>query len=473
MKRTLSTIILLLSVLGATAQNFESNGIRYRVVSTVEPYTATVIMNLIEEYTGDIVIPATVSNAGITYTVTEIAARAFAECAGITSVTLPETITTIKSDAFTFCSGLTTFTLPESVTYLGFGVFSECVNLTSINIPNAITVIYDWTFNGCNSLTSITIPDRVDTIGASAFADCLSLTSITIPEGVKEIGFASFFSCIQLHTVNYNAVNASIETLLGDDTIYYTSPFLDCVALSNVNIGANVETIPMHAFQGCTALKSVSIPSNVTKIEEFAFDSTGLEAIYMQSANPPQISENTFANVSDTISVYVPCGTINNYSTAAHWDYFTNIIEAISARVVLGVNNPAMGSAKVTDATCETDMVTIEAFANAGYRFVKWSDESTESPRTLTVTEDITLIAIFESTLSIHNFNLSNVEIFSYNRNITVKNAEGQTVEIYDALGRRIMMEKNQSSIATYSIQTNGIYIVRVGGQLVRKVIIN
>ena len=469
MKRTLSTIILLLAVLGATAQNFESNGIRYRVVSTVEPYTATVIMNVMEEYTGNIVIPATVSNAGITYTVTEIAARAFAECASITSVTLPETITTIKSDAFTFCSGLTTFTLPESVTYLGFGAFSECINLTSINIPNAITVINDWTFTNCASLTSITIPDGVDTIGASAFADCLNLTSITIPEGVKEIGFASFFNCIKLHTVNYNAVNATMETLGGG----YESMFLDCVALSNVNIGANVETIPMYAFQGCTALKSVTIPSNITKIEEFAFGSAGLKAIYMQSANPPQISENAFANVSDTIPVYVPCGTINNYSTAAHWDYFTNIIETISARVVLGVNNPAMGSAKVTDATCETDMVTIEAFANAGYQFVKWSDESTESPRTLTVTEDITLVAIFESTISIHNVNLSNVEIFSYNRNITVKNAEGQTVEIYDALGRRVMIEKNQSSVATYSIQTNGIYIVRIGGQLVRKVIIN
>ncbi|MGN1247159.1 MAG: hypothetical protein ACI4UO_01075, partial [Paludibacteraceae bacterium] len=40
--------------------------------------------------------------------------------------------------------------------------------------------------------------------------------------------------------------------------------------------------------------------------------------------------------------------------------------------------------------------VTLEATANAGYTFKEWSDGNTDNPRTITLTEDVTLTAIFQ-----------------------------------------------------------------------------
>ena len=42
------------------------------------------------------------------------------------------------------------------------------------------------------------------------------------------------------------------------------------------------------------------------------------------------------------------------------------------------------------------DEVTLIATAAEGYHFVKWDDESTDNPRIITVTENVTLQAIFE-----------------------------------------------------------------------------
>jgi hypothetical protein len=52
--------------------------------------------------------------------------------------------------------------------------------------------------------------------------------------------------------------------------------------------------------------------------------------------------------------------------------------------------------------------ITLSATPNEGYHFVKWSDESTENPRTITVTDNLTLDAIFE-------INVYNVSVIAEN----------------------------------------------------------
>lgn len=49
----------------------------------------------------------------------------------------------------------------------------------------------------------------------------------------------------------------------------------------------------------------------------------------------------------------------------------------------------------------EGDTVIIKATANEDFKFVKWSDDNTDNPRTLVVTGDVTLSAIFESTIEV------------------------------------------------------------------------
>ena len=56
-----------------------------------------------DEYTGDIVIPESVTYNGNTYSVTSIGSSAFRDCSGLTSVTIPNSVTFIGSSAFRNC----------------------------------------------------------------------------------------------------------------------------------------------------------------------------------------------------------------------------------------------------------------------------------------------------------------------------------------------------------------------------------
>ena len=166
--------------------------------------------------TGDFTIPESVTN---------IANLAFAECSGLTSVTIGNNVTSIGTGAFynssltnvsigsgvtiiegstfAYCTSLTSVTIPDSVTSIGNQAFHQCTSLTSITIPNSVTTIEGSTFDYCTSLASVTIPDNVTSIGYSAFNQCTSLTNITIPNSVTTIENYAFLGCKNLVSVKF------------------------------------------------------------------------------------------------------------------------------------------------------------------------------------------------------------------------------------------------------------------------------
>ncbi len=167
------------------------------VAVTYPNSSATTINEIYTGYTeptGNLVIPSTVTYNGTTYTVTGMG-TAFANCEGLTSVTIPNTVTYIALNAFRNCTGLTSATLSTSLNYLGERVFQGCTNLSSVNIPNNVDTIRNYAFYDCSSLTSVTIPNSVTSIGEYAFYDCSGLTSVTIPDSVTFIG-ECVFDCI-------------------------------------------------------------------------------------------------------------------------------------------------------------------------------------------------------------------------------------------------------------------------------------
>ena len=126
-----------------------SNGIKYKLYPSK---TAEVLKN---DYSGDIVIPATVTYNNITYKVTSL-----------------------QNYCFSGCSSLTSINLPDGITSLGHYCFSGCSSLTSITLPAGITSLGDYCFYGCSSLTSITLPDGITWLGEECFSYCRSLTSV-------------------------------------------------------------------------------------------------------------------------------------------------------------------------------------------------------------------------------------------------------------------------------------------------------
>ena len=165
------TALMLTSIQAYADYDFVRGGIYY-LVTSAENKTVEVAQSNDDSYSGDIVIPSSVTYMGQTYSVTGIGYHALSYCYSLTSVTIPNTVTSIGESAFYGCSGLTSITIPASVTSIGDYAFSECSGLTSIIIPNSVTSIGDLAFRGCSGLTSITIPNSVTSIGEFAFSYC-------------------------------------------------------------------------------------------------------------------------------------------------------------------------------------------------------------------------------------------------------------------------------------------------------------
>lgn len=121
MKNLITFLLSLVTAFAAGAVTFSVDGINYNLLSSKD-LTCEVIAG---DYSGDIVIPETVSYGNREITVLNIADQAFYKCAGITSVKLPNTIRVIGKNAFFGCSGLTSLSIPGSVSQIKKG-FAGC-----------------------------------------------------------------------------------------------------------------------------------------------------------------------------------------------------------------------------------------------------------------------------------------------------------------------------------------------------------
>ena len=130
-----------------------------------------------------------------------IGQRAFANCKGITSVSLPQSLQYIKEYALHY-TYITSLYIPKNVKELGLGFLSTCQVLDTLVVDQA-NRIYDSRQN-CNAVietatnklisgnrTTI-IPNNVATIGESAFAGRYGMLTISIPASVTNIENAAF-----------------------------------------------------------------------------------------------------------------------------------------------------------------------------------------------------------------------------------------------------------------------------------------
>ena len=311
MKQFIKTAILLLALLlplTATAADFVVDGICYNIHGNEAAVASRRVPGfLFIGYSGDVVIPATVTYDGTTYPVTSIEAIALYGSTELTSIVVPNSVTEIGQEAFGNCPGLTSIVVDSGNPRFDSRNNCNAIIETADNvliagckntiIPNSVTKIGNFAFDCCDSLTSIVIPNSVTEIGHYAFYSCDSLTSIDIPNSVIEIGYGVFESCSGLTSIvvesgnptydSRNNCNALIET--ADNTLIYgckntTIPnsvttiddyaFYNCDGLTSIDIPDSVTEIGSSAFSGCTGLTGINIPNSVTAIGGNAFNNT-------------------------------------------------------------------------------------------------------------------------------------------------------------------------------------------------------
>lgn len=312
------------------------------------------------EYTGNVVIPESVTYNGVTYSVTSIGAEAFAYCKGLVSVTIPNSVTSIGEHVFTYCSGLSAIIVEkENVKYDSRDNCNAIIETNSNNliagckntiIPPSVTGIAANAFQGCDSLNSVNIPAGIISIERSAFDGCISLSTIIvapenpkydsrdgcnaiietdsdvllvgckntiIPKSVTTIGQSAFYGCMGLKSIEIPDNVLSIGN----------SAFENCEGLFSVSIGNGVDNIENGTFRNCKELKSLTIGSNVKHIHSRAFRGVyNLNNIISLNPVPPTIT-NAFQEDTYSAFLQVPIGSLQAYRNDEVWKNFSNIVE--------------------------------------------------------------------------------------------------------------------------------------------------
>jgi len=181
-------------------------------------------------------------------------------------------------------------TLPATIKHIGQGAF-ETTPITSVILPDSIETLSIELFHDCRQLVHVILPKHLKSIDKHCFLYCCKMETLFIPEGTKSIG-----------------VNA----------------FTSCHSLRQIKLPGTLESIGRGAFWECRELKEIHIPKSVTHIGDFAFWHSGLTDIYMEAAEPIQITD-IFGGCTPTI--HVPQGAKEAYQEMNIWNTYEIVEE--------------------------------------------------------------------------------------------------------------------------------------------------
>lgn len=310
------------------------------------------------KYSGDIVIPSTVTLSGVTYDVTRIEASAFDGCTSLTSVSIPESVTWIGDYAFRGCSSMKAINYPPNCRS-GLYAFQGCTGeltlscnvpqleintnpktygyfygskFTSVIVDENVTKVGGFAFWNCNTIKSVTLSETVTTISGRAFYGCSSLSTINLPNSLVTIGEYAFYGCSSI---------PSVLDIPESVTSIGAYAYSNCTSLTTVIIGNSVETIGESAFSGCTGMSDLTIGSSVATIGQKAFaDCSNLMNIYALNPKAITCNENIFhTDAYNNATLYVPEGREQAYAKTTPWMKFyiqTLVVPEKSHSVTIG-----------------------------------------------------------------------------------------------------------------------------------------
>jgi uncharacterized repeat protein (TIGR02543 family) len=396
------------------SNSFSSGGVYYKITSLTTPYTVTVTNIGSNSYSGNVLMPSSVTYGGATFSVTSIADYAFLASERLVSVTIPSSVTLIGKSIFNACSGLTSiivdaanpnyysdnvalydkqvatliecaggksgaYTIPSSVTSISESGFRDCAGLTSVTFPSSLTSIGDYAFLGCDGITSVILPSSVTSIGDGAFASCMGITSIHVknmnPSAIVLGGISVFYNIVT------SACSLYVPT--GSKSLYATAE-----QWSKFNI---VEEDGLYAVYttantggGVTGSGSYNSGSSCTLTASAA---TGYTFTGWMENGAVVSTNSSYTFTVNTTHTFVANFTANSYTVTASASSNTSGTVTNSGTYTYG-------------ASC-----TLTAKPAAGYAFTNWTENgtivSTSANYTFTVNAARTIVANFDRAYSI------------------------------------------------------------------------
>jgi hypothetical protein len=393
---------------------------------------------------------------------TAIGAHAF-ENAKLTGLNLPTELLTIGDYAFSGCTELAgSLTIPAKVSSIGACAFaknelsnSSFNKLSEVIFPASLRTIGAHAFRNSKSLESIRIEEGLESIGEYAFGGCSRLKgTLVIPSTMTSVAHDAFAS----DSIQYLELHAGI-TALGD-WAFANNPFDSVRVYSPTPLALNAQSLnPFSGVNSSSDKRPLLVPEgsysaylNAAVWSTFELGSDNLmfednidygnrDWRVEAAANPPaggSVGDSSevrgmpdwirTANDYDTDEYYYIAGqTAKLKATPAagyafvSWtaDGSSDVLgtDAVLSYVVTGraklianftplyrvtviANNDEMGTVAGSGDYRADSTASILATPNDSYRFVQWNDGSTDSLRTVTVTQNVTYTAEFAVDMS-------------------------------------------------------------------------
>lgn len=308
------------------------------------------------------------------------------------------------------------------------------LNLHTANLPESTRIISDKAFFSLRNLCIINLPDGLKHIGHKAFAWNLGLTSVTIPRDVQYIGDNAFWRDTNLSIINFNAQNCLTMSPTTENDGSFWPVFIRCINIHTINIGQNVTRIPDRAFWGCTGLRgTLVIPNSVSYIGHDAF------------------SEGNYylGDETDTLSIVLgeQVTEIGNYAFQMPFGKLRSVVSKSIVPPNISENTFYV----------QTGITTLTVPCNTA-----------ENYRSTTYWNRFSIIK--EDCSGIEELQESNNRIRTIDGCIVVDGAKGETITIYDMMGRQVAYSYDSGT--PIAVPATGIYLVRVGTNPVRKVVV-
>ena len=383
---------------GSTADGILTNG------------TKDTLLYVPTSWKGEVIIPVGV---------TAIGEGAFANRAGVTSVTIPSWVTSIGNNAFKGASNLATVIIEggkfDTLT-IGEYAFADCTSLTTLVInggssmddgaleigayafannaklttptisENAnITTIGAYAFSGCSAISEVVIQKTTTTIGERAYAQCSDISKVTFAENGVDVAFGSFVfeGCQKINSISLPStitafdgsvfagcnniteilVDADNPALCAIDGILYdknVTTVLYCPkakAIDFTTLPATVTKIGTAAFQANPSITTLVIPAGITEIGEMAFENcVNLTSVVFEGTSDVVIGNSAFANCQQLASVTLPAA-LTNISEKAF--YLTKISSITIPETVTSIGAYAFAKTDIAALTIPGSVATI------------------------------------------------------------------------------------------------------------------
>ncbi len=263
----------------------------------------------------------------------------------------------------------------ENGTVVGAGEYDYGTSITLTATPDEDYYFNSWSDGNTDSPRTIELTQDTTLIADFVYlyaGQCGDNAYWRFSDGLLHVyGTGAMWNTTPWTRLRTDILSLYVETGITDIASYAWS---NCPNLEIAVLGAGLETMGGYVF------------SNSERVFEIVCHATRV----------PTINGQTFSDISRNVPIYVPAESVRKYKAHTYWG-LQNIqsIEDLPTYTITLTCDAGQGTVEGGGVYPEANLITLTATANAGYRFAQWSDGNTDNPRTLFVTSNKTLTALF------------------------------------------------------------------------------